>query len=87
VVEIKEVDGQVEVTSYDKHFSLPKENCLILPIANATAEMLAWYIMETLIPILESRKALLYVKTLEISVEEADQQWGICRRDFLSGSE
>jgi 6-pyruvoyltetrahydropterin/6-carboxytetrahydropterin synthase len=85
-VSIKECDGQIEVTSYDKHFSLPTENCLILPIANATAEMLAWHIMDSLIPVLESRKALDHVEVLEVAVEEADQQWGICRRNIRAES-
>ncbi|MES9831801.1 MAG: 6-carboxytetrahydropterin synthase [Candidatus Thiodiazotropha sp. LLP2] len=83
-VEIVVVGNQIEVSSYDKQFSLPMSNCLILPIANATAEMLAWYIMESLLPLLESHNALSHVEILEIAVEEADQQWGICRRDFRS---
>ena len=66
-------------------FSLPAGNCRILPIANATAEMLAWYIMETLIPMLEARDALTHVGGLEVAVEEADQQWGICRRELRTG--
>jgi 6-pyruvoyltetrahydropterin/6-carboxytetrahydropterin synthase len=85
-VDIKRVDGQIEVSSYDKHFSLPAQNCLILPIANATAEMLAWYILETLLPMLETRDDLKHVTSLEVAVEEADQQWGICRRVIRAGS-
>lgn len=84
-VSIKEADGQIEVSSYDKRFSLPAGNCVILPIANTTAEMLAWHLMESLLPMLEARSALTHVESLEIAVEEADQQWGICRRDIQSG--
>jgi len=84
-VTLQEREGQIEVTSYDKHFSLPVENCLILPLANTTAEMLAWHIMETLLPRLEERSALGQVDNMEIAVEEADQQWGICRRRIDSG--
>lgn len=84
-VSISDKEGQIEVSSYGKHFSLPVENCLILPITNSTAEMLAWYIMESLLPLLEERSALRHVEHLEIAVEEADQQWGICRRSIHSG--
>lgn len=84
-VSIREVDGQVEVQSYNKRFSLPAGNCLILPIANATAEMLAWYLMESLLPKLAACDALAHVESLEIAVEEADHQWGICRRKLQSG--
>ena len=79
-VSVHQTDGQIEVSSYGKFFSLPLENCLLLPIANTTAEMLAWYIMERLVPMLETHSALAHVKHLEIAVEEADRQWGICRR-------
>ncbi|MCU7930797.1 MAG: 6-carboxytetrahydropterin synthase [Candidatus Thiodiazotropha sp. (ex Codakia rugifera)] len=84
-VSILNKEGQIEVSSYGKRFSLPIENCLTLPIANTTAEMLAWYIMESLIPLLEDHAALGHVEHLEIAVEEADHQWGICRRHLHSG--
>ncbi|MGD9171239.1 MAG: 6-carboxytetrahydropterin synthase [Candidatus Thiodiazotropha sp.] len=86
-VTIREADGQVEVSSYDKVFSLPAGNCLILPVANATAEMLAWFIMESLLPRLEACAALTHVETLEVAVEEADNQWGICRRVIQAGGD
>ena len=82
---IRERDGQIEISSHDKRFSLPADNCLILPISNTTAEMLAWHIMETLLPQLDQRGALSSVETLELAVEEADRQWGICRRRVHSG--
>ena len=79
-VSVHQTDSQVEVSSYGKRFSLPAENCLVLPVANTTAEMLAWYIMESLLPMLELHTALNHVQHLEVAVEEADRQWGICRR-------
>ncbi|PVV09157.1 MAG: hypothetical protein B6D77_10375 [gamma proteobacterium symbiont of Ctena orbiculata] len=84
-VTIEEGDDQIEVASYDKRFSLPAVNCLILPVANTTAEMLAWHIMESLLPKLEAASALTHVEILEVAVEEADNQWGICRRRIKSG--
>ncbi|MEW8136069.1 MAG: 6-carboxytetrahydropterin synthase [Candidatus Thiodiazotropha endolucinida] len=86
-VAIKKSSGQLEVSSYDKVFSLPADNCLILPVANTTAEMIAWYIMESLLPKLEACAALTHVKNLEVAVEEADHQWGICRRVIHSGGD
>jgi len=84
-VSVQEQNGQIEVVSYDKHFSLPVGNCRILPIANTTAEMLAWYLIEALLPRLDEHASLAGVETLELAVEEADQQWGICRRRIRSG--
>jgi 6-pyruvoyltetrahydropterin/6-carboxytetrahydropterin synthase len=85
-VSVQEADGQIEVISYDKRFSLPAGNCKILPIANPTAEMLASYIMDSLLPMLEAHDALTHVGGLEVAVEEADQQWGICRRELKAGA-
>ncbi len=82
-VKIEQVAGQIEVSSYDKHFSLPADNCLVLPVANTTAEMLAWHIIESLLPLLQAHTTLSHVQTLEVAVEEADHQWGICRREIL----
>lgn len=85
-VRIEEKEGQIEVSSYDKRFSLPVGNCRILPLANTTAELLARYLMDSLLPVLEARGALVHVETFEVAVEEADRQWGICRRDLRSGA-
>ncbi|MES9971994.1 MAG: 6-carboxytetrahydropterin synthase [Candidatus Thiodiazotropha sp.] len=83
-VTIVEGDSQMEVSSYDKTFSLPAVNCLILPVPNTTAEMLAWHIMECLVPKLAASSSLTHVETLEVAVEEADRQWGICRRTITT---
>ncbi len=73
---------QIEVTSYDKRFTFPATNCVVLPITNTTAEMLAWFIVESLIPPLTERGCLSQVAQMEVAVEEADRQWGVCRRSF-----
>jgi len=86
-VRIERNGDQIEVSSYDKRFSLPADNCRVLPLANTTAEMLAWHILESLLPQLESRNALTHVETLEVAVEEADHQWGICRRNLRPGAD
>lgn len=70
--------GLLHVHSYDKHFSFPRGNCAILPLVNTTAELLAHYIGSRLREQLPAQ-ALARARTLEVAVEEADQQWGICR--------
>ncbi|MCP3870731.1 MAG: hypothetical protein GY703_22085 [Gammaproteobacteria bacterium] len=84
---VLQVNGnQIDVSSYDKRFSLPTENCVVLPLPNTTAEMLAWFIMESLIPLLTEHDCLSQVGQMEVAVEEADRQWGICRRSFHESS-
>jgi 6-pyruvoyltetrahydropterin/6-carboxytetrahydropterin synthase len=76
---LERADGSIHVSSHGKRFSFPEENCAVLPIANATAEMLAHYIADSVIERLRSSTTLDNVRELEVAVEEADQQWGICQ--------
>lgn len=79
VVTLRDEDSQIHVASYGKRFALPAENCAILPISNTTAELLAGYICEQLREALRTADALGRVAGLQVAVEEADRQWGICR--------
>jgi 6-pyruvoyltetrahydropterin/6-carboxytetrahydropterin synthase len=81
-VAVWEESGQMRVSSYGKRFALPADNCAVLPVSNTTAELLAWHVLESLVPALERRGALGTLETLEVAVEEADRQWGVCRRVF-----
>ncbi|MCB1800403.1 MAG: 6-carboxytetrahydropterin synthase [Gammaproteobacteria bacterium] len=77
------VDDMIEIRSYDKHFLLSAASCILLPIPNTTAEMLARHICDRLIETLRAGDALGNLERLEIAVEEADNQWGICTRDVV----
>ncbi len=79
-VRVQRYDAQVYVQSFDKHFVLPAENCAILPLANTTAEMLAQYVCDRILQQLGDEALLGRLQELEVGVEEADRQWGICRR-------
>lgn len=80
-VELRQ-DGLVEIRSYDKHFILSRESCIMLPIPNTTAEMLARHISNRLIGELRQHDAFGNLSRLEVAVEEADQQWGVCVRQI-----
>jgi 6-pyruvoyltetrahydropterin/6-carboxytetrahydropterin synthase len=69
----------VEIRSYDRHFILSRASCILLPVPNTTAEMLARHIGDRLLVELKQRDALANLDSLEVAVEEADSQWGICR--------
>lgn len=75
-------DGMIEVKSYDKHFMLSASSCILLPIPNTTAEMLARHISDRLLETLQARDALGNLQRFEVAVEEADNQWGVCVRDI-----
>ena len=78
-------DGMLEVRSYDRRFILDRRSCIVLPVRNTTAEMLARHIGDRLIETLTDEGALGGLRHLEVAVEEADNQWGICRREVGHG--
>lgn len=78
VVKIEDNGDAIVSECFGKRFVLPRENCMILPVGNTTAEMLAWYIGEELLKHLRREHCLANIDTIEVSVEEADRQWGVC---------
>jgi 6-pyruvoyltetrahydropterin/6-carboxytetrahydropterin synthase len=84
-VDISEQDGTVTVESHGKRFALPCESAIVLPLPNTTAEMLAFHIGERLARELQDHEAADNLGSLEVAVEEADNQWGIHTRDFERG--
>lgn len=75
-VELSRAEGMIHVRSYDKRYAFPEQSCAVLPLANTTAELLAWHIGRRLRAELP---ALNRARLLEVAVEEADDQWGRCR--------
>ncbi len=67
-------------TFRDRRWIFPTEDCVMLPIANTTAEKIAWWIAAQLKDRLKDRLASL--DWLEISVDENHGQWGHCRVDW-----
>lgn len=82
VVRIAPEGDMLRVESFDKVFVLPQTNCIILPVMNVTAEMLAWHISEELVKALTAAVSLRTIDEIEVAVEEADRQWGIFRREI-----
>ncbi len=81
-VHLREEGDMVHVESYDKRFALPAASCIILPLPNTTAEMLAAHVANRLLEELATAEALANLHTLEVAVEEADDQWGVCIREL-----
>ena len=68
--------GEVLVTFEEKRWVFPSTDCVLLPIANTTAELLAQYIGQQLILLLKkSASASGEISSIEISVDENRGQW------------
>ncbi|RIK87964.1 MAG: 6-pyruvoyl tetrahydrobiopterin synthase [Planctomycetota bacterium] len=68
--------GEVTVVHGRRRWVFPRQDCVLLPVANTTAELLARYIAAELRPTLENVAG---VHRIEVGVDECDGQWGVYR--------
>jgi 6-pyruvoyltetrahydropterin/6-carboxytetrahydropterin synthase len=74
LAELGGADGEVQAVHGSRRWAFPRRDCVLLPVANTTAEMLAAYIAE------ELRLRLPEPPTrMEVAVDECDGQWGVYR--------
>ncbi len=64
----------------DRFWSFPKEECVVLPVPNTTAELLAEYIGRRLLDAFAARE-LKPPRRLRVEVEENFGQWGMVEMD------
>ncbi|MCC6494469.1 MAG: 6-pyruvoyl tetrahydropterin synthase family protein [Pirellulales bacterium] len=70
--------GEVTVTYGRRRWVFPRQDCVLLPVANTTAELIARYIATELRASLgETLDSA--CDQLEVGVDECDGQWGVYR--------
>ena len=74
-------DNEIEARFETKRWVFPKEDCVLLPIANTTAELIAWWIATELNSKTKSRLGPGIEKVI-VSVDENNGQWGIAELDW-----
>lgn len=77
-ITVEKVDNEVVARFETKRWVFPEEDCVLLPIANTTAELLAKWIGEQLLVKLDS-KTKSTISELLVSVDENHGQWASCR--------
>ena len=72
-------DREVEAvfTPDGRRWIFPRGDCVLLPVSNTTAELLARYIGERLLTAIQRRTGAKAVR-LEVAVDENHGQWGVC---------
>ena len=70
-------EDEVEVTFEDRRWVFPRGDCILLPVANTTAELLARYLGNELLDRLEKRTGT-RPQRLIVGVDENEGQWGVC---------
>lgn len=75
---VEEQEKEVTVTHGERRWVFPREDCVLMPLANTTAELLARYIGCRLLDALENRTGE-RPTWVRIEVDECDGQWGVCQ--------
>jgi len=70
-------ERDVTVTFEDRRWVFPRGDCVLLPVANTTAELLARYLGHRLLDALQARTGTRWPR-LTVAVEENFGQWGVC---------
>jgi len=81
LIEVREDEVEVVVSFRTKRWVFPREDCMLLPISNTTAEQLAWWVATRLQEIMRPRVPA-GVQWLEVGIDENHGQWGICKIDW-----
>ena len=70
-------EDEVEVTFQDRRWVFPEGDCILLPVANTTTELLARYLGNELLDRLETKTGV-RPQRLVLGVDENEGQWGVC---------
>ncbi|MBW3538807.1 MAG: 6-pyruvoyl tetrahydropterin synthase family protein [Planctomycetes bacterium] len=71
-------EHEVTATFEDRRWVFPREDCVLLPIENTTAERIAWWIGQELLGTLRGHPHGRQLSTLRVEVEENFGQWAAC---------
>ncbi|MBC8356026.1 MAG: 6-pyruvoyl tetrahydropterin synthase family protein [Planctomycetes bacterium] len=77
MIHVKANEVEVDVTFEDRRWLFPRGDCVLLPVSNTTAELLASYIGRRLLDDLE-RKTGKRPGRMRVAIDENGGQWGVC---------
>lgn len=77
-------DREVTTTFENRRWVFPLEDCVLLPIANTTAELIARWMALRLRETLRQHPGGIHLRTLQVEVEENFGQWAICELSVVA---
>lgn len=82
MIRVVEEDREVTATFEQRRWVFPREDCVLLPVANTTAELIARWLAEQLKSKIRSHPGGRKLESLQVEVEENFGQWAICTMDL-----
>ena len=79
-IDIRTIGNDLEVALGNRRWMLPKEDCVLLPVANTTSEMLAQYLAGRISEGL-SAQTIIPPKRIRVEVRESNGFTAICQYD------
>lgn len=76
-IRVRPGDNKVEASFEDRRWVFPREDCVLLPVENTTAELIARWIAGRLIDSLRDGGEH-SIESLRVELEENFGQWAIC---------
>ena len=71
-------DREVTATFEDRRWVFPREDCVLLPVANTTAELIARWMALQLKDVLQQHPGGRQLESLQVEIEENFGQWAMC---------
>ena len=81
MINVAEQDGEVIAKFESKRWIFPADDCVLLPLANTTAELLASFIGHQLIQKCRAKFGD-QIEKLIVAVDENRGQWGVVEIDW-----
>lgn len=78
-IHVEANEREVEVRFAARRWVFPRDECVLLPIRNTTAELIGWWLSEQLLTVIHGVRGH-HVETLTVDVEENFGQWARCTR-------
>src|SRR4051812_49806343 len=74
----REREVEAVFTPHGRRWLFPRGDCVLLPVSNTTAELLAQYLGQRLLTAIEKRTGVRPTR-IEVAVDENHGQWGVWR--------
>ena len=82
-IRVEQVGAEVIATFEERRWVFPVDDCVLLPIANTTAELIAHYVGQCLLDKLAARE--IRPTRLSIGIDENNGQWGVWDSGAIEG--
>lgn len=78
MIRVVEEENEVQATFENRRWVFPSEDCILLPVTNTTAELIAHWIGQQLLTVIRSNSES-QIELVQVEVEENFGQWAVCQ--------